>query len=466
MSSANGPVPTKEAGTPRNPFYLVGGAVLLVVIILSILIFARLKAQNKAETPAAEAGLQFTIQRLAPAVFLGKSDPLAEVTADDAQPFPLNFQANTSRDGEAVIKGNVEGASCSIFIFFDTRLQRSACNQAASDGNTTCLEEGSAVFENCHNHLVQTASGEVKLLGTWASVTYLPGQKLTLLAVTEGETSVQPVLDDANQTMGIPVEVGAGQYLYTAPDRVMQAVPGVPPRQAVPLNKIEQILAQYPQAADWITLAMDRSRAYGVDPDKFAPLTETPTPIEAQVPESRLTSIGSSTPAITPPQIGQPPDLFVIPRYERANPPAIDGYCQEAVYGQGYFYRFALRGNDTANGYLMQDDDWLYICGTYSGGFPMEGRLSIYLDPQGDGGLYPFANQGDYQLRLDLSTGETDILIGNGSDGYIIAADDHQNDWLSAMPRLENPQVLFEFAIRLQGFAIGNCGNTFGLAMI
>ncbi len=99
----------------------------------------------------------------------------------------------------------------------------------------------------------------------------------------------------------------------------------------------------------------------------------------------------------------QPPDMLAIPRHERANPPAIDGYCQEAVYGQGYLFRFRLNGDNSASGFILQDDDWLYICGTYSSGFPMEGRLSIYLDPQGDGGLYPFANQGDYQLGLDLS---------------------------------------------------------------
>ena len=120
---------------------LAGGVIFLALIIFSPLIVGC----SGTQTPPAQAGPQFTIQRLAPSVFMGEADPLPEITVDDAQDFPLNFLATTGQDGEAVIKGELEGASCSIFIFFDTRLERSACNKAASDGNTTCLEEGSAV---------------------------------------------------------------------------------------------------------------------------------------------------------------------------------------------------------------------------------------------------------------------------------------------------------------------------------
>ncbi len=227
MSSVNDPDPTQGSGRRRNPFYLAGAAVLLVVMILRILIFTRLRAQNRAGTPPLMQARSLRSSDWRQRYFWG-----GRILWPRFPWMTPNLSHSISRqtpaeDGEAVIKGQVEGASCSIFIFFDTRLQRSACNQAASDGNTTCLEEGSAVFENCHNHLVQTASGKVKLLGTWASVTYLPDQKLTLLAVTEGETSVQPVLDDGEPDHGIPVEVGAGEYyIHGAGSRIWFRRPG------------------------------------------------------------------------------------------------------------------------------------------------------------------------------------------------------------------------------------------------
>jgi len=454
MSPANDPGTTTKPGSSKKLLFLAGGTVLVVLFVLIIFIFVRPGSRNPSGTSTVDTQPQFTIQRLAPAVFMGEADPLPEVTANDAQPFPLNFLATTGQDGEAVIKGNVEGTSCSIFIFFNTRLERSACNKAASAGNATCLEEGSAVFENCHDHLVQTAAGEVKLLGTWASVTYLPDQKLTLLAVTEGETSVQPVVDDTNQTLGGPVTVGAGEYYYSAPDQEMNPVAGAPPRQAIPLDEISPLLAQYPQAAGWFAKAMERSKEYGVNPAQFIP-----APTQTVVPTS------SVTPTITPSPTTPPLELLVIPRPVQATFPEIDGYCADIGYGQGYLWRFSVGVDTLASGFLMQDDDWLYLCGTFPSGLPMAGKFSVFLDPQGDGNRYTFANQTDYQLSMDLSSGEAEILIGNGEQGYTVT-DEHRQDWLSALAPTQGQQFLFEYAISLKGLEIGNCGQRFGLAFV
>lgn len=478
MSSANDPIPITGSEPRRNPRYLAGGVIVLMILTLAILMVSC--SGNPPEvTPSAEAGLEFTIQRLSPAVFLGEIDPLPEVSVDDVQPFPINFLATTSQEGEAVIKAQIEGASCSIFLFFDTRLERSACNRAASQGNTTCLEEGSAVFENCHNHVVQTASGEVKLLGTWASVTYLPDQKLTLLAVTEGEASVQPVLEETTRTMGGPIEVGAGEYYYTAPDQVIQPVPGVPARQAAPLYEIGPMLVQYPQTFDWVTRALDRSREYGVDPAQFEPPpTETATPTlrlppsfnETPTPVYTLTPAGipiiATTPALTPPPTVPPANVLVIPALGQANPPAVDGDCQDRAYGQAYSGSFEVGTRARADIYLLQAEDVLYICVTYPAGFPAAGKVSLQLDPQGDGSLYPWADLSDYRLVVDAATATGETWYRPGSDGYIPTRENSQ-DWFSAMNWGDGRQLLgVEYAVNINGFTIGPCGRTFGMAIL
>lgn len=483
MSSGDGPVPTGQDTTSRNMLYLGAGAVLLVLAILAILLFVRPGSQNGTETPSTEDGLQFTIQRLSPAVFMGASDPLPEVSADAPQPFPLNFLATTSQDGEAVIKGEVEGASCSIFLFFDTRLERSACNRAASDGNTTCLEEGSAVFENCHNHLVQTASGEVKLLGTWASVTYLPDQKLTLLAVTQGVTTVRPVLDEASQTMGSPVEVGAGEYLYSAPDQELRPVAGVPERKALPLYKIGPVLAQYPQAFDWITRAMERSKAYGVDPVRFEPTpTETPSPVPIPTftpsPTDTATPVYTFTPtalAVVPPTATYEPlptvmpvGQVVIPELVRVDAPALDGSCDDIAYRQAYAGSFEVGRRQRANIYLLQDANRLYICASYPNGIPSAGSISVRLDPQGDGSLFPYADLSDTILNLRVPSGQRETFTRSGSGrGAYMATDLHKQDWSAAINWGRELQLLgVEFAIDIKPFVLGSCGHAFGLAFV
>jgi TolB protein len=475
MSSANAPIPIAGSEPRRNPRYLADGVMVLIILSLAILTVSC--SGNPPEvTPSAEAGLEFTIQRLSPAVFLGEIDPLPEVSVDDVQPFPINFLATTSQEGEAVIKAQIEGASCSIFLFFDTRLERSACNRSASQGNTTCLEEGSAVFENCHNHVVQTASGEVTLLGTWASVTYLPDQKLTLLAVTEGEASVQPVLEETTRTMGGPIEVGAGEYYYTAPDQAIQPVPGVPARQAAPLYEIGPMLVQYPQTFDWVTRAMDRSREYGVDPARFEPPptetatltlvspltpTETQTPVYTSTPTD--TPIVTITPAFAPPPTAAPPNLLVVPALGQANPPAVDGDCQDRAYGQAYSGSFEVGRQARAEIHLLQDSDWLYVCVSYPAGFPASGRVSVRLDPQGDGNLYPWNDLSDIWLSLEAQTGRNQTFFRPGSGGYV-ATDRYSQDWYAAINRGRELELMgVEYAIGIEKFALGNCGRVFSL---
>ncbi len=477
MSSLKALLPRIQSGSRRMLHCLVDHIIALVLMALLILFVGCSKTQTSDQTPTAETAFQFTIQRLTPAVFLGEADPLPEVSVDAAQPFPVNFLATTGQDGEAVIKGEIEGATCSIFLFFDTRLERSACNRAASAGNTTCLEEGSVVFENCHNHVVKTASGEVKLLGTWASVTYLPAQKMTLLAVTEGDTSVQAVLDDTSQAMGSPVAVGAGEYFYTAPDQDFQAVPGVPARRAVPLYEIGPIFVQYPQAFDWVTLAMDRSRAYGVDPAQFEPPpTQTPTPTllpppsptGTQTPIITLTPTDiptiTTTPTFAPPPTVLPPNLLLIPALVRTSSPELDGSCEDGAYRQAYASNFEVGRQGRANFYLLQSGDELYICVTYPAGFPAAGRVSVRLDPQGDGSLESWADLGDYELILDVASAEPETW--HKPRGGYSRTSEYDQFWTGALARESDLQLdSAEYAINIRDFVLGPCGRPFGLTI-
>lgn len=202
---------------------------------------------TRAPTLTPTLAFNFTLQRQTAQVFLGTAEPLDAVNNDNPQPFPDGFLVNTDQSGQALLQGFIEGEQCKIFLFSTTKLQKKACPQSSfTGGNASCIEEGSAVFENCRNHLITTPSGAAQLLGTWASVTYLAQNQATVYVVLKGSVQIQPVTRMRDYQMASGTLVNAGEFYYTAPDGVMAQNPDLPGRRTYSIDRLPSLLQIYP----------------------------------------------------------------------------------------------------------------------------------------------------------------------------------------------------------------------------
>ncbi len=292
------------------------------------------------DTPISEAAAVFSLQRLSAAVSAGASDPLSEVLNDRPQPFPEGSFVKVDTAGEALLTGSLEGSQCKIFVFFDTRLQKKACEKSAFTGsNVSCIEEGSAVFDRCSNMLVQTPTSEFQLKGTWILATYLPGQQLSVLSVSNGLVEVHPVTDADSYTTGDPVMVGAGQFLYTAPDDMLSRdqVAGLEPRQALLWENISPLVRQY-DLEHWYDRARDHAGEVNVPfpdqnqlagpPDLIITLeSRDATDADLAILKKYPGFIGVPVRATVVNQGGQPADPFKV---------SVDGTASDGTYVRAF----------------------------------------------------------------------------------------------------------------------------------
>lgn len=207
----------------------------------------------------------FTLQSQANQVFFGPSEPLQPVNSTAPQPFPDGFLVNTDQSGQALLQGEIEGEQCHIFLFSTTKLQKKACPQSSfTSGNASCVEEGSTVFEDCRNHLITTPSGAAQLLGTWASVTYLPDSQASVYVVLKGTVRIQPVSRMQGFVMAGSTDVNAGEFYYTAPDGVMASHPDLPGRAVHPVDRLPGLLQIYPEMDQYLQPIFNTSEKSGL----------------------------------------------------------------------------------------------------------------------------------------------------------------------------------------------------------
>lgn len=150
---------------------------------------------------------------------------------------------------------------------------------------------------------------------------------------------------------------------------------------------------------------------------------------------------------------------LVIPRAQQAV--TLDGNCSE--YGDALVESYADASNSTGKVYLKHDGEQLYVCVAAAPG-KLDNRFeSVYLDPQGDGSNYQFAQKDDYSLRVAIPSSNRSTLSGSGvANGYTPAPafDAVWNGKASVTPNGES----IEYSISLGRFRLGECGALFGLA--
>lgn len=224
----------------------------------------------------------FEISRVLAVVRAGASDPLPEI-GPERQPLLDGQRVATDANGEALVQATLDGELCEVHLFQDGRLVKRACGRDdAQSGNVSCLEEGSAVFRDCSNHLVMTPGGEVRFEGTWAWVTYQPGTAWTSVVLLEGQATVWPVLDASTRQLGTPASLHAGEMWFSRPDGQPGTADGMQARAAYPVAEMARLAAPLGLGA-WLDRGRDRAEADGFTtfPTAGAPI---PTPVDLTLP--------------------------------------------------------------------------------------------------------------------------------------------------------------------------------------
>ena len=217
--------------------------------------------------------IDFEVKRLLPKVLVdfnfGGGKSTSQWLDNDAyHDLPSGSMVWVDSSGEALLRGTLDNnQQCHIYVFQLTSLETKGCAKSQYTGGSTvtCQEEGSAAYKECNKNIQETPSGKVEIKGSWLSLTYLPDQQLTLVIVAEGTARVWPVTQFKDRALGDEIIVEAQQFLYTAPDEVLQElgpVAGIPPRDARPVEELPPLIEEL-GIDDWIVRAIDQSRQDG-----------------------------------------------------------------------------------------------------------------------------------------------------------------------------------------------------------
>ncbi|MGI8783011.1 MAG: hypothetical protein ACR2L2_05095 [Acidobacteriota bacterium] len=169
-------------------------------------------------------------------------------------------RVSTDAHGEGVLK--LSGC-LDIYLFQASGLVKAPCPRSAlKSRNILCALRGtSAIYNSCAEKVViETASAEIELQGTWLSVTYLPERQASVIALFDGRAPVRPVLNSAERTLGEPSEVAAGQFWFSAPDGISQPVAGLAARQSHPLERFPAVIQEL-RLEPWIDRIRQRAKA-------------------------------------------------------------------------------------------------------------------------------------------------------------------------------------------------------------
>ncbi len=143
--------------------------------------------------------------------------------------------------------------------------------------------------------------------------------------------------------------------------------------------------------------------------------------------------------------------------------PKANGACSQAEYFNGLFADFpdGPGGTGTGHMYLLHDANYLYVCIISPMGSFATRYDSLYLDPQGDGSTYNYAQPDDFSLRLDYTGGKT-TFKGNGlAAGWQESLND--NSLWSGVSTTGNFDIA-EYSLPLANFNINVCSSIIRLA--
>lgn len=157
-------------------------------------------------------------------------------------PIPTGSIVTTSTCGEAWL----DTGCGTLYVFGGSNLEISNCPPPVTPGSG-CLTSGSVGWADmpCANKLaIATASGTIRLVGTWVSATYVEERQLTLFAVFDGTGEVTAVVDPQNAVVTSPQSIEAGSFWFTVPGDQPADVAGLAPRVAHPFRDLPAIVGE------------------------------------------------------------------------------------------------------------------------------------------------------------------------------------------------------------------------------
>jgi hypothetical protein len=156
-------------------------------------------------------------------------------------------------------------------------------------------------------------------------------------------------------------------------------------------------------------------------------------------------------------------DLVTIPPLGVGITLTIDGICSQAEYSTSAAYSFVDIGNTVGTVYLVHDESYLYVCmvatkGTFASRFG-----SLYLDPQGNGTTYTYAQQDDFALRVVIPGNVRSSYRGSGvPNGYV--NDPGVDTWWNGAATADKTDMV-EYKVNLKAFGLNICSSLFRMAV-
>jgi hypothetical protein len=248
-------------------------------------------------TPAGSTASQpiiFTLTAKTAEVYSGPSrsntaTPLPTVEQGQSIQFVSgNVVTTDATDGEALLESNLNGkAACKVYVFYSTTINKCACSRDScpATSNESCVEAGSAVYQDCANHLTSTPTGEFQHTGTRLGVIYDPVQNLSVFILLEGKGTLTPI-DPVTHIRGTPVNVDTlNPQSPAAPEPKMifvfrgegnRMVSNLRERTPLALNLLPAFLSNFPILIPWTRPVQNYARQTGVSFPDLSKLLNAP----------------------------------------------------------------------------------------------------------------------------------------------------------------------------------------------
>ena len=132
------------------------------------------------------------------------------------------------------------------------------------------------------------------------------------------------------------------------------------------------------------------------------------------------------------------------------NPVTIDGSCSE--YTLAVAVSFIDGNGQTASVYLMHDTNYLYTCIKAQLGSNPQRYASLYLDPNGNGSNYIYAQQDDFAFHTALNGALTSFQGSGIANGYL--PDPSLDQYVLTAAQISDGDG-FEYRLDLHGLDFG-----------
>ncbi len=172
------------------------------------------------------------------------------------------------------------------------------------------------------------------------------------------------------------------------------------------------------------------------------------------------------TPATLAPAQPLSPDANILDIPTTGGPIVVNGSCDTTgEYSKAQVETFIDGNGKLATVYLIATADMLYVCmHAQQGVFPTRfGR--VYLDPQGDGSNYVYANQGDDAFQVNIPGQNRSSYTGNSNPNGWTLTPGRDGFWSGIATTSADATETVEYGLQRGALGFGNNCSIFGLSV-